>query len=88
MFVRSVFYLGLSTVYCISPISGVRLDLHLGESTFSLVLSHPMDQSSSFIPQTQVFLVYGMPLDSYGVRALVFHIAPLLFLLDEISWLK
>ena len=53
----------LSTVktLLISRISGARLDLHLGESTFSLVLSHPMDQSFSSILQTQVELGCKLP---------------------------
>ena len=40
---------------------GVHLDLHLGESTFSLVLSHLMDQSFSSILQTQVELGCKLP---------------------------
>ena len=40
---------------------GIHLDLHLGESTFSLVLSHPMDQSFSSILQTQVELGCKLP---------------------------
>ena len=63
--IRSVFYLGL--MYCQNLAYfpyiqfGIHLDLHLGESTFSLVLSHPMDQSFSSILQTQVELGCKLP---------------------------
>ena len=40
---------------------GIHLDLPLGESKFSLVLSHPMGQSFSSILQTQVELGCKLP---------------------------
>lgn len=61
MFVRSVFYLGfVLSKPCLFQF-GIHLDLHFGESTFSLVLSHPMDQSFSSILQTQVELGCKLP---------------------------